>query len=104
MAEESGISKYDLADVEYAMHYECLDAEASRKDRRGFTKGKAYFFTLARYTGKGVFVLKHDELAGAQWMSYDEAMERFQRGRLEKARLSGRVLDKAVSIILPPAE
>jgi len=37
---------------------ETLDAEKERKDKRGFVKGKAYFFTLAHYIGDGVKVKK----------------------------------------------
>lgn len=100
LAEELGLNfENDLKNLVYNFHYEILDAKPSRKTRRGFAKGKAFFFTLAEYHGSGQFNLQHDEIADAKWMVYNEAIECFNIGRPEKAALSKRGLDKAIEIL-----
>ena len=100
LAEELGINfTTDVANVNPAYHFELLDAESTRKDKRGFTRGKAYIFTLCQYIGDGKFVLQEEEVADARWMNYKEVLKFFNLGRIEKANLSKKALDIAISIL-----
>lgn len=100
LREELGINfETDLMDVRYGIHYEKLAAEKTRKDKRGFTVGKAYIYTLARYVGDGKFKLQAEEVADAKWLTYKEAIYYFNIGRKTKAELSKRALDKTMNIL-----
>lgn len=100
LTEELGINfNSDITNVNSAYYFESLGAESTRKDKGGFTRGKAYIFTLCQYIGDGNFVLQEDEVADAKWMDYKEALKFFNLGRLEKANLSKRAIDRAISIL-----
>ncbi len=78
----------DVKDMLYLFYYEELPAESARADKRGFTKGKAYFFSMGEYTGNGEFHLQKGEVSDARWVSFDEAVKLLSHDRPEKARLS----------------
>lgn len=100
LREELGINfDTDVSPVSRAYHYEELDAESTRKDKRGFTKGKAYVYTLMKYIGEGSFRLQEEEIADVKWLTYEQAVEHFNMGRPEKAALSRRSLDKTVNLL-----
>jgi 8-oxo-dGTP pyrophosphatase MutT (NUDIX family) len=89
----------DIVNIHYAYFYSTLDAEATRNDKRGFSKGKAYFFNLMNYVGKSKFKLQEEEIADAKWVNYSDAIQYFNIGRKEKANLSTKALKRATSII-----
>lgn len=89
----------DLSDIVYDFHYETLDYESIRNNKRGFTKGKAYFFTLAKYVGDGNLELQSKEVADAKWMTYEEAIEHFNKIDSKKAALSKKTLDEAIRFL-----
>ena len=99
--EELGIIfKKDVQNpVVYHFLYEDLDAEPTRKDKRGFTKGKAYIFTLGQYVGDSEFKLQKEEVESAIWLTYEQALEQFSKVRPEKKDLLKTGLDKAVDIL-----
>ncbi len=96
LREELGISlEQDLDQLVLGVHFELLGAEPGMQNRRGFTAGKAYFASCARYIRNGQLHLKPSEVAVAQWMTPPEAREHFFRGRPAKAELSMRMLHAA---------
>jgi len=96
LEEELGVSfNSDLSNFCYGFHYDELDAESARKDKRGFSKGKAYFASLAKYSGNEKFSLQAEEIADAKWMNYKKAIQYFNQGRSKKAKLSKKILSKA---------
>ena len=100
LREETGIElRRDLSDVRHHVYHDRLPAAPGRKDKRGFTRGKEYFFTLARYVGNGRLSIQRDELRDARWLSYDEALEFFSKGRPRKAVMLTRAIKKARIII-----
>ncbi len=101
LKEELGIVfNRDVKDpIVYHFLYEKLDAEPTREDKRGFTKGKAYIFTLGQYVGNNEFKLQKKEIKTALWLTYEQALEHFNKGRPEKANLSKEGLDKTIDIL-----
>ncbi len=100
LKEEVGInSRLDLNFIDYNLYYAILNFESDRLRKKGFTKGKAYFFVLANYFGDKKLVLNSKEVADAKWLNYSEAAEHFYLGRKEKADLNKLVLDKAINLI-----
>ncbi len=100
LTEELGINfSTEVSRVRLAYHYELLDAESTRKDKRGFSKGKAYFFTVGQYTGNGLFLLQDEEVNEALWMNYENALLFFRLGRPKKADLSIKALDAAIVLL-----
>lgn len=96
LMEETGIVvTRDVIDIKWAYLFDTLDAESTRADKRGFTKGKAYFYTLAKYIGNKELVLQKEEVADARWATPEEAIILFEIGRPEKAKLSKGALELA---------
>ena len=89
LSEELGIdSTKDLTQIIYGFHYKKLDFEGTRKDKRNFTKGKAYLFSLAQYIGDGNLVLRDKEVIGVTWEEYENAIKLLNKTRPEKSELS----------------
>src|SRR3989338_3222126 len=52
LKEELGIDSQDLSLIHYAFHEGKVNFGPARQGERGFSHGKYYLFTLARYNGK----------------------------------------------------
>ncbi len=72
LQEEIGISHHDFESVHAAFHEAKVDFDSSRQGERGFTKGKYYFFTAAKYTGKKELIFNTKEVLDVQWLSDQE--------------------------------
>ncbi len=68
IGEETGILSDQLADLCFKGH-EDLDAESTRMDKRGFTKGKRYFFFTVSYSGSAELKIDTSELHDYRWVS-----------------------------------
>ncbi len=100
LSEELGISlDPDIEVVSAGYHNETLDYEATRTIRRGFSRGKAYIFTLCQYLGDRDFVLQQDEVAEAGWFGRQDAVCKLYEGRQEKAAVAERALVMSERII-----
>jgi len=97
--EELGILPAHIQITRPNFYHQALDAESARKDKRGYTKGKAYFCTLADYVGESNFILQPEEVADAQWMTPQQAVSHFYMGREPKARLNEHVLNLAMGAL-----
>ncbi len=98
--EETGISlKSDLTDLHLGYFFKTLDAENARKDKRGFTKGKAYFFNSCTYKGNGKLTLQPEEIADYRWVYSKEAHLYLDKGRKEKAELSKEALSRSPHLL-----
>lgn len=84
--EETGIDENLLEFAGYIGMTD-LDAEAGRKDKRGFTKGKRYFAVRLRYFGPEVLALNESELAGYRWQDPDEIARALATTRPERRDL-----------------
>lgn len=84
--EETGIGEDELEFVGYVGTAD-LDAEAGRKDKRGFAKGKRYFAVRLRYFGSEILALNESELAGHQWTDPDGIADALATTRPERRDL-----------------
>lgn len=109
LQKELGVNlETELTDIMYRFYYKRVDFEPTRKDRRPYKKptgevieweGKAYIFTLAKYTGDGNLELNPKEVAEAKWVPYEEAVNYLNLARPEKAKLLTTVLSKALNLL-----
>ena len=77
------------------LHYEELDAPSSRKDKRGFSKGKAYFFCAAQMIDLKYNIIPNpSELLEAEWFKPEDLAFKFLETRQERASMSLTVLKK----------
>ena len=91
--EELGLdATLELESITYGFRYVELPHERERVEKRGFSKGKAYFCSAARYIGKNNFKLQSEEIKQVRWCSYFEAIGYFRQGRREKAILLEKIL------------
>lgn len=86
VAEEVGILASQLVQLGY-LGCSTLDAEPERVERRGFSRGKCYFFFTARYQGLAAITLNHEELTGYQWVSKNAVGSILATTRPEKRNL-----------------
>lgn len=93
--EEVNINKEQLTLQGYKGS-EYLDAEASRRDKRGFTKGKLYFFFKLLYQGIGRLRLQASELAGYEWVKPDAMDAVLALTRKEKAEMTKKYIASPV--------
>ncbi len=82
--EEVGIKKSDLTILVKNFFYKIVDAPLDRKDKRGFTKGKAYYFNYCKYDGPLSLTLQEEEINAYEWVNLDRLIELLKRGRKEK--------------------
>jgi len=94
-------SRDDLTDIWHGIHYGVLPAEKARVDKRGFSKGKGYFFSIARYIGDGRISADPDEVSGTAWVPPDDCPVYFRMGRPEKAEISLQALGAAMKMRRP---
>ncbi len=92
IGEEIGVGAERYAPGAYVGTFD-LDAEGSRTDKRGFTKGKRYFIYEVAWRGPEELRLQASELAGYEWIA-----PRFDDPRL-LALLSGMRVGKGRLLI-----
>lgn len=85
--EEVGITQKQIHAIRY-LGMEDLDAETTRKDKKGFTKGKRYFFFSIIYRGKpDSIVINQKEISKYQWAPLTAVEDILKTSRKEKANL-----------------
>lgn len=84
--EELGVDKKNLRLLEY-LGTRDLDAERGREDKRGFTRGKKYFFFKLRIGKRVEITLDAFELSGYQWVGHLELRKIVAAMRKEKGFL-----------------
>lgn len=84
--EEVGLWKDQLRFLSYCGSAD-LAAEPGRKDKRGFVKGKRYFFFKLFYSGTGKIILQKGELAGHKWIYPHDMKDALDTTRAEKRAL-----------------
>lgn len=69
--EETGINPAELKNITYRGHQH-LEAKPGKRDTRGYSHGKAYYFFDAQYPGTSPLTLRADEVADCAWiLSFD---------------------------------
>lgn len=96
--EELGILPEHISNLKAAYYIENLDAEDGRKDRRGFLKGKAYFFSAGEYTGDNSLILQNGEVEAVKWIDRKEIEHFLFRGRSNKANLNKKALERLLEL------
>ena len=86
--EEVGIKENELNLLLKNFFYKTVDAPSDRKDKRGFTKGKAYYFNYCKYTGSPELTLQEEELNNYEWVNFDRLVELLKLGRKEKLNMT----------------
>ena len=81
--EEVGILPRELTVRSFLLAKD-LDAPVARVDKRGFSKGKRYFFFALSYSGSGILRCDPSEIGGHEWLPPHQIPERFETTRLEK--------------------
>mgnify|MGYP001617169241 CR=1 FL=1 len=69
LQEEVGILNLDFESIYFAFHEAKVDFDSFRQGERGFIKGKYYFFTFAKYTGKKNLIFNPQEVINIQWLT-----------------------------------
>ncbi len=100
LEEELSIKSNEIADIGFGIYFDILDTEPTRRDKRDFSRGKAYIFNIARYIGDSNFKLKSDEIDKADWMNYNKAVRHFNIGRPTKAKLLENALNAGLYHLL----
>lgn len=93
IAEELNISGNQLRNAQYKGRAD-LDFEPTRLERRGFTKGKRYFFFSLEYSGPLELTVNAEEVAGYRWAHKSQAPEVLAATREEKKLLILEFLEK----------
>lgn len=92
--EELGLTQSDMAEMRY-VGCEDMDAESTRKDKRGFSRGKRYFFCTVAYQGNGqTLKLNKEEISRYLWVAIADMAYIFMPSRMEKRELMLRWLAK----------
>lgn len=86
IGEETGILSYQLTNLDFK-GWEDLNAESTRKDKRGYTKGKRYFFFTALYRGPVELKIDTKELHDYRWVNPAEISGILTRTRNDKKLL-----------------
>ena len=71
-----------------------LDAESGRKDKRGFTKGKKYFFFNVEYSGPEELKIEKSEIADYKWVNESDIKEILGTTRPEKRDMILQILNQ----------
>lgn len=91
IGEETGISPQEL-NCERFLYNEDLDAEPERKDKRGFSKGKRYFFFALRYLGNETLHCDPGEIRDYRWAAESDIPRILATTRAAKRRLTENAL------------
>jgi len=87
LQEELGIVRSGIARIVY-LGNEDMDAESARKDKRGFTRGKRYFFFLVTVQNPSQrFTPQRGEIADYRWVATDEVNQFLATTRATKRLL-----------------
>ena len=86
IGEETGISFNQLSEPEFKGS-EVLDSESSRLDKRGFTRGKRYFFFSVFYSGPTELKIDTGELNDYRWIVLSEVLSVLSTTRNDKKLL-----------------
>jgi len=95
--EEVGIKENELKVLLENFFYKEVNAPSDRKDKRGFVKGKAYYFTFCEYSGCNELVLQEDEVCSSEWVDIDRLIELLKIGREEKLNMTLEALNELES-------
>jgi len=82
--EEVGIKAEELTILSKNFFYKIVNAPNDRKDKRGFTKGKAYYFNYCEYSGSSDLTLQEEEINSYEWVNLKRLTELLKLGRKEK--------------------
>lgn len=93
--EETGITS-SLLIIKHLLGWCDLDSETSRADKRGFRKGKRYFFYLLEYDGPNELAVNAAEIADYSWAGFVEAEMLMVSTRAEKRKLTTDVLTEVM--------
>src|SRR3989338_4816298 len=91
LREELGIREQNISAIDYLGTVD-IDAEAARADKRGFTKGKKYFFFLLKYYGPQELDFALNEIAGYKWVPWKMVKAALLHEREEKRKAVTAVL------------
>ena len=91
--EELGIPKNCLTLVSYRGMKD-LDAEKRRSDKRGFTRGKRYFFFRLKLKKPPAIVLRTTELSDYSWICYSSLPDVLTPMRKERAEMTAEMIFK----------
>ncbi len=80
-------------------HYETLNAPSSRKDKRGYSAGKAYFFVPVWLHEQANIIPKEDEILNPTWFDIVSLQEKLKHDRPEKTAMYYTALRKLSTII-----
>ena len=97
LKEELNLDFQDLSLIHYAFHEGKVDFGPARQGERGFSHGKYYFFTLARYAGKETLKPNLAEINALQWFSYTQIITLLSTLKTEKSNLVRQALDQIKS-------
>lgn len=86
--EEVGIKKSELTVLFKNFFYKTVNAPLERKDKRGFTKGKAYYFSYCEYDGSLDLTIQEEEINAYEWVDFDRLIELLKLGREEKLNMT----------------
>ena len=92
--EEVSILEEELNIIDPLFYYTTKDAPITRKDKRGFSKGKAYFFSFCEYIGDDNLTLQEEELLNYHWGTIKKVLELLQTARKEKREMTITALKK----------
>jgi 8-oxo-dGTP pyrophosphatase MutT (NUDIX family) len=86
--EEVGITSNHLTILYKNFFYKIVNAPSDRMDKRGFTKGKAYYFNYCEYSGPLTLVAQEDEINSYEWVEFNRLTELLKLGREEKLNMT----------------
>jgi len=86
--EEVGILEANLKIISENFFYKKVDAPLNRKDKRGFTIGKAYYFTYCEYSGENELITQEEEINSYEWVDIERLSELLKLGRKEKLNMT----------------
>lgn len=99
--QETGLLRLDYA-YQGCLDYQDLDFPPDRQDKRGFTRGKRYFFCQVLFDGDpSKVVLQPEELSDYRWATAEETISLLTHNRPEKTAMIKRVLTKAGILFAP---
>ncbi len=91
--EELGIQLVDFSTISNGAVIREIPIERNRKDKRDFTRGKAYIVMYSIYEGGSDLAPQEDDIAECKWCTYGEAVELLNLAREEKRVFLKSLLD-----------
>lgn len=94
LQEELGITSTEVHLLDY-LGSDDLEAESSRVDKRGFSKGKRYYFFTLSYSGPGnALRINEEEITEYRWINLEQVAIILSSTRVEKRLLILKYLNK----------